>query len=365
MSDGLAYSVLPRRIGRVMAAESFWRSYRAELSRFRYLYAFVVFYFFLSAALSYGFGHADMVHPLGRLFVWVPGLAAFGGIYIAFFEIPKAVWIDERPALQALRANLTALVTPYLLAGITLFFAIVIFFGSFTTLKTLASEVVGFHADPALAWLDRAIHFGRDPWEWLQPILGHHLITRTIQKFYVGGWFACLMGFCGSIALVPSLAHLRARFFLAFVMCWVILGNVLAAIFMSGGPAYYDEITGDVARYGKLFAYHAFSRGLDQSSVDLQDILWQIYAAHQSGLASGISAFPSLHVAMSTLYTLTAFQIDRRLGFLTLGYALVVVLGSVHLGWHYAVDGYFSFAAVLFIWWLAGRLTQSGGAGAA
>src|SRR3546814_4974916 len=36
-------------------------------------------------------------------------------------------------------------------------------------------------------------------------------------------------------------------------------------------------------------------------------------------------------------------------------YAVVIFLGSIHLGWHYAVDGYVSIVAVAAIWAEIGR----------
>ena len=53
----------------------------------------------------------------------------------------------------------------------------------------------------------------------------------------------------------------------------------------------------------------------------------------------GIAAFPSLHVGMIVLFTLAL----RRYGpvFWCLAvYSLIVQIGSVALGWHYAIDGY-------------------------
>jgi PAP2 superfamily len=39
------------------------------------------------------------------------------------------------------------------------------------------------------------------------------------------------------------------------------------------------------------------------------------------------------------------------LGLVFAAYAAVVLVGSVHLGWHYAVDGYVSIVATLAIGW--------------
>jgi hypothetical protein len=35
-------------------------------------------------------------------------------------------------------------------------------------------------------------------------------------------------------------------------------------------------------------------------------------------------------------------------------YAVIIFIGSVHLGWHYALDGYLGIAGVWLIWKFAG-----------
>ena len=67
---------------------------------------------------------------------------------------------------------------------------------------------------------------------------------------------------------------------------------------------------------------------------------------------------PSLHVAVPVLFTIVAWGIDRRLGALFGVYTALILVGSVHLGWHYAVDGYVTLALVPAVWWLAGRLSR-------
>ena len=45
-------------------------------------------------------------------------------------------------------------------------------------------------------------------------------------------------------------------------------------------------------------------------------------------------------------------------GWLVAAYALVIQIGSVHLGWHYAIDGYVGAALALSIWLVAGALLR-------
>lgn len=73
-------------------------------------------------------------------------------------------------------------------------------------------------------------------------------------------------------------------------------------------------------------------------------------------LISGISAMPSIHVAIAVA---AALWIQRyRVKVLTLvgwTYAAAIYIGSIHLGWHYATDGLVSAPLVLLVWWLAGK----------
>ena len=56
----------------------------------------------------------------------------------------------------------------------------------------------------------------------------------------------------------------------------------------------------------------------------------------------------------SELIALTAWEADRRLGYAAIIYAILILVGSVHLGWHYAIDGYVSIAGMLAIWGAVG-----------
>jgi hypothetical protein len=55
---------------------------------------------------------------------------------------------------------------------------------------------------------------------------------------------------------------------------------------------------------------------------------------------------------------LLARRVNRTLGWAYAVFALLILVGSVHLAWHYAIDGYFSAIAVLLVWWGSGRTVR-------
>ena len=54
------------------------------------------------------------------------------------------------------------------------------------------------------------------------------------------------------------------------------------------------------------------------------------------------------------MFVLLARRAHRWLMVAAIAFCAVVLFGSVHLGWHYAVDGYFSIAATVVIWKIVG-----------
>jgi hypothetical protein len=84
-------------------------------------------------------------------------------------------------------------------------------------------------------------------------------------------------------------------------------------------------------------------------------MLWQNYQEGRRGLTSGIAAMPSLHVAIPTLFAVAMWKRSRWGSLAFWGYTFLILLGSVHLGWHYAIDGYVSIITVVALWWASGH----------
>jgi hypothetical protein len=89
-------------------------------------------------------------------------------------------------------------------------------------------------------------------------------------------------------------------------------------------------------------------------ALQIQENLWTYYTGRAVLPLNGISAMPSMHVAGAVLFAFAGWRASRALGLVLTGYALVILVGSVHLAWHYAVDGYVAAAATVGLWWATG-----------
>ena len=65
-----------------------------------------------------------------------------------------------------------------------------------------------------------------------------------------------------------------------------------------------------------------------------------------------------MHVAFAALLARGAFALDKRTGWLLSIYALLVWIASVHLGWHYAIDGIVGAPMAVGTWHLAGWMLR-------
>ena len=176
---------------------------------------------------------------------------------------------------------------------------------------------------------------------------------RPLQFCYYYAW-PFIIGLCPLLmAISKGDRGLRSQFLLAFVLAWIVLGTVTACLFMSGGPIFYGRLTGDLHRYAAMNAY------LSAHAFPVADSLWTAYQRQSGGFSSGISDFPSMHVTMVTLVTLLSWRLRPALGAATSLFALLIVITSVHLGWHYALGDYITILATCALWWMAGVLVRS------
>lgn len=231
-----------------------------------------------------------------------------------------------------------------------------LFSSAFTSFKNSIPLIQPFAHDRIFMEIDRWLHLGRHPWEWLHPALGFPPVTSAVSYLY-NLWLPLMyLILCWQIFSLRD-RRLRLQYLISFVLAWALLGSALALALSSAGPCFYGEVVAGADPYAPLMDYlRAAGDGFKNWSLEAQAYLWTNYQASGVAVGGGISAMPSLHVAVATLQALLAWRVSRRLGWLLTAYAAVILVGSVHLGWHYAIDGYLSIALSLAIWWLVGRL---------
>jgi hypothetical protein len=232
-----------------------------------------------------------------------------------------------------------------------------VFGSTFTSLKTIIPIIHPYDWDATFMAWDTALHFGVAPWLLLQPILGVPIVTSVVDWIY-GSWLFVLAGCWVWQAFARRDPALRMQFFVSYMACFAVLGTLAATWYASGGPCYYGRLVAGADPYAPLMEYlrQTAAQSRVEWSVMAQEMLWASYTSGRLELGSGISAMPSMHVGGAVLCALLGWRSDRRLGRALSLYAGAIMVGSVHLGWHYAVDGYFAALGTLAIWWFVGTL---------
>jgi hypothetical protein len=281
------------------------------------------------------------------------------GIVGFFVVYPLYVMIAVKPDrllsyyLTDLRDNW--LTTERLVGGLIVYTCIPVATTMFSSVKGIITTVQPFSWDQTFLQWDRILHGGRDPWQLLQPLLGYPWVTSTISLFY-SSWFVMVVGVYFWQAFSLRDRRLRMQFLLTYVLLAGLLGNVMAIILSSAGPVYFGRVTGLQDPYEPLMSYlYQVAETHPVWAMKVQEFLWWDYETGARILGAGISAMPSLHVALVTLLALVGWRVHRIAGILLSVYAVIILIGSVHLGWHYAVDGYVAIVFTVAIWYLVGK----------
>jgi hypothetical protein len=270
------------------------------------------------------------------------------------------VMIAERP--QRLLAHLWNELTGKLLTvdrlcaalPVLLFFPL--FAATFSYLKSAIPHIQPFSWDPTFAEWDRLLHGGYHPWELLQPLLGHPYVTTLLNAGY-HLWFGFAYGVILWQMADRRRPRLRMQYLLTFLLLWILIGNLAATLFSSAGPVYYGRVTGLADPFAPLMEYlHAATAVSPVPALEIQDLLWGWYEHDKFIPGAGISAMPSMHLAIAFSFVLLGFATSRMFGIVFGVFAIVILIGSVHLGWHYALDGYVAILATWVIWIAVGWL---------
>lgn len=259
---------------------------------------------------------------------WVPILAVF---------LAGSLYLSRRYGFKS-----RIVPTIYALLGC------LVFSMAFSLTKTSIPYIQPFYADTLFADLDAAMHGGIDPWR-ITHFFAAYIPPAAIVILYFMVWFLPAVFLPVFIALTDTDADRSKRFMILHAVSWIGLGNVMAVLGSSAGPVYYDRLLG-----GNRFA--DLTTALQESGIaasalgQVQDNLWQFYAEGGQSIGSGISAFPSVHVGLAVVTMLYMIERSKLLAPFGVAFCAAIMFASVYHGWHYAIDGYASFALVLGVW---------------
>jgi len=246
-------------------------------------------------------------------------------------------------AIARLRRNFFILI-----AGLILF---AVGLAAFTTFKHDIPTRVPFYADRILDHLDRMIH-GTAPFNYTHALISGQL---EVALFWVYGWLWYLLWFGLFVVAVLSLpSRLRTQYLWTHALIVLIIGTILALGLSSYGPIFWGILNHEPG-YEALAARFAAS-DTGQLVNQMRDYLLFGYRDGSPEFGAGISAMPSMHVALATMNVLFLSRLSKWLIVPGIAFLLAILVGSVHFGWHYAVDGYVSLIIVPLIWKATGYL---------
>ena len=236
---------------------------------------------------------------------------------------------------------------------------------TFNIYKQLELPTAGFQAEPYLANVDQRL-FGADAWMITHYLFSSPWVTEALDLAYHAWFLPMTLGVVLCSFARPG-SPLAWRYLMSYVLLWIILGTVVAYLVPASGPCFYQYFQPDAGRFTQLTSLlgqqDQFIRahGLHGlRAVEYQHLLLHDFRSSSLALGAGISAMPSLHNAMAVLFACAAYHADRRTGRLFAGYAVLIWIGSIHLGWHYAIDGIVAAALTVAIWTLTGVLRRAG-----
>jgi hypothetical protein len=281
------------------------------------------------------------VEMLWWALAWSAGIAplpfVFTHLLLAFGALAIVLAFRVLSCPRRGRAATPAIVAAAMLVG----------FGAslFLPLKVAIPGQIPFWLDQPLAAAERLL-FGADPWFLLDRLLGWAAVP--IDRLY-GLWLPVQLLVLFAVILEPP-SPAKSRLLIAYSLAWLLLGVGAATLFSSAGPLFYDRVFGG----GEFAALRAILGARDAwVALAESDRMWAAIGSGRPSLIAGISAFPSMHVAISVWIYLAARGLAPRVAPFALVYVVFIWIGSVQLGWHYAADGLAGTAGMIAVWALS------------
>lgn len=306
-----------------------------------------------------GFGTLLATYGRSMISVWLAtGLIALLGTMSWQHRngLPGSPWSISRQFLHARWRDdrLISMCLPFL--------CFVPLIAAYNIFKVLYLPTVGFWAGLHIAQMERAMLGGQDAWRFTHALLPSPWTTQIVDLLY-HVWFAPMVVGVAICSFAHPHSRLAWRYLTSFTLVWSVQGTLIAYLLPAAGPALRSIILPGASRFDPLTAlmesqdqFLKAQGAVGLYSVHYQHALAALFGQPSVVIGGGVSAMPSMHVAMVVLFACAAWKLGRRLGIAATIYGLLIWIGSVHLGWHYALDGVVACILTLATWVAVGHI---------
>ena len=273
-------------------------------------------------------------------------------LIFAFLEFVKlARKRADRPVsvvFGSLRERAALMVLPVLLWPVTL--------AGYTTAKMAIPFLVGYGWDGFWADADHLI-FGQDAWILSIPLVEWAPVWLW-EWVYSGAWGVLLFIWLAAVPFFASKRRVGVMYTASFA-AWIIGGWLVAYATSAAGPVFAHLVDPTMAdRFLPMREHLAAALTPGGPIHRTQVALATVLEKHVAIPAAGISAMPSMHIAMTTIYVLAA----RRTWWIVPActFWLIIFIGSAYFGYHYWIDGIVA-AVIAVLCWKAAELAFAPG----
>jgi hypothetical protein len=225
-----------------------------------------------------------------------------------------------------------------------------IFMTGFTLSKSAFPAFLGFQWDGFWTAADAWLFGGQDPWRLTHAWFGLN-VTLFLGQCYTFIW-GLIIALVPPFLLFARSPDLGVRFYTAQMWMWFLGGVVGATLFSSAGPIFADLVDPALAeRFAPLKTSLAALLPEGHALLRSQEYLRNHYGLGEAIKGAGISAMPSMHLGVCAMFVIVArgtiWLIPATI------FWLLIWVGSVHFGYHYALDGIVGALSAWLGWVLA------------